>query len=224
MCTKLTMIGSDNDLLPGRRQAIIWTNAGVILIGRLGNKLQWNLDRSRYISIQENALENVVRKIAAILARPQCVKLKFPKWGACYVPPANRNETKPMGTFLPRSTARNGIGTESVSQLVVTSSSSAWLRGFSRELNGDQVGWFQAILDPRLDSTNIKVTVITGVPILRVTTLSHNSQFSSVIFVMDAICVVTALSRNITEAKFGFKQRNVSLLAITIQFCRVSIN
>ena len=33
---KLTNIGSDNGLSPGRRQAIIWTNAGMFLIGTLG--------------------------------------------------------------------------------------------------------------------------------------------------------------------------------------------
>ena len=33
---KLTTIGSDNGLSPGRRQAIIWTNAGILLIGPLG--------------------------------------------------------------------------------------------------------------------------------------------------------------------------------------------
>ena len=32
----LTIIGPDNGLLPGRRQAIIWTNAGILLIGPLG--------------------------------------------------------------------------------------------------------------------------------------------------------------------------------------------
>ena len=32
----LTIIGSDNGLSPGRRQAIIWTNAGILLIGPLG--------------------------------------------------------------------------------------------------------------------------------------------------------------------------------------------
>ena len=69
--SKLNIIGSDNGLSPGRRQAIIWTNAGILLIRPLGiNKLQWNL----YISIQENALENIVWKMAAILSRPQCVK------------------------------------------------------------------------------------------------------------------------------------------------------
>ena len=32
---KLTIIGSDNGLSPGRRQAIIWTNAGILIIGPL---------------------------------------------------------------------------------------------------------------------------------------------------------------------------------------------
>ena len=31
-----TIISSDNGLSPGRRQAIIWTNAGILLIGPLG--------------------------------------------------------------------------------------------------------------------------------------------------------------------------------------------
>ena len=34
--SKLTIIGSDNGLLPGRRQAIIWTNAGILFIQNLG--------------------------------------------------------------------------------------------------------------------------------------------------------------------------------------------
>ena len=33
---KLIIIGSDNGLSPGRRQAIIWINAGILLIGPLG--------------------------------------------------------------------------------------------------------------------------------------------------------------------------------------------
>ena len=35
----LAIIGSDNGLSPGRRQAIIWTNAGILLIGPLGTNL-----------------------------------------------------------------------------------------------------------------------------------------------------------------------------------------
>ena len=37
MCvSKRTIIGSDNGLSPGRHQAIIWTNAGILLIRMLG--------------------------------------------------------------------------------------------------------------------------------------------------------------------------------------------
>ena len=34
--SNLTIIGSDNGLPPGRHQSIIWTNAGILLIGPLG--------------------------------------------------------------------------------------------------------------------------------------------------------------------------------------------
>ena len=37
--SKLTIIGSDDGLSPGRRQAIIWTNAGIWLIRTLGTKV-----------------------------------------------------------------------------------------------------------------------------------------------------------------------------------------
>ena len=36
---KLTIVGSDNGLSPERRQAIIWTNAGILLTGPLGTNL-----------------------------------------------------------------------------------------------------------------------------------------------------------------------------------------
>ena len=71
---KLTIIGSDNGLSPGRRQAISRTmQCWDIVNWNLRNKLQWNLKRNSYIFIQENAFENVVWKMAAILSRPQCV-------------------------------------------------------------------------------------------------------------------------------------------------------
>ena len=41
--SKLTITGSDNGLSPGRRQAIIWTNAVNWTLG-----LQWNLNRNSY--------------------------------------------------------------------------------------------------------------------------------------------------------------------------------
>ena len=70
---KQTIIVSDNGLSPGRRQAIIWTNAGILLIGPLGKNIQWNFHRNSNIFIHENAFENDVREMAAILPRSQCV-------------------------------------------------------------------------------------------------------------------------------------------------------
>ena len=37
--SELPYIGSDNSLSPGRRQAIIWTTAGILLIRTLGKNL-----------------------------------------------------------------------------------------------------------------------------------------------------------------------------------------
>ena len=36
---KFTIIGSENGLAPGRRQAIIWTNAGILLTGHFSEIL-----------------------------------------------------------------------------------------------------------------------------------------------------------------------------------------
>ena len=70
--SKLTIIASDNGLSPGQCQAIIWNNAVNWI---LRNKLQWNFDENSDIFFQENALESVVRKMAAILSQPQCVNI-----------------------------------------------------------------------------------------------------------------------------------------------------
>ena len=60
-------LGSDNDLSPGWRQAIIRSKAGILLIGLLlRNKLQWNFNQNQHFFIHENALENIVCDMAAI--------------------------------------------------------------------------------------------------------------------------------------------------------------
>ena len=73
MRRKLTIIGSDNGLSPGRRQAIIWTSAGILLIGPLGTNFSQILIGIQFF-FQEKALENVVCEITSILSRTQCVK------------------------------------------------------------------------------------------------------------------------------------------------------
>ena len=50
---ELTNIGSDNGLSPGRRQAIIWTNAGILLIGPLGTNFSEFLIASHTFSFNK---------------------------------------------------------------------------------------------------------------------------------------------------------------------------
>ena len=71
----LAIIGSDNSLSPGRRQAIIWTNAGILLIWPLGTKFNEILIENSYIFIHQNVFEKVVCEMAAVLIRPSCVKM-----------------------------------------------------------------------------------------------------------------------------------------------------
>ena len=71
--SKLIIIGSDNGLSPGRRQAIIWTNAGILLIAPLG------INFSKVLIIKD-VFGYVVWKMAAILSRSQCVKWNHPSW------------------------------------------------------------------------------------------------------------------------------------------------
>ena len=72
--SKLTIIGSDNGLSPGRRQAIVWTIAWILLIGPLGTNFS-EISKFIHFHFQGNVFENVVWKMAAILSRPQCVDI-----------------------------------------------------------------------------------------------------------------------------------------------------
>ena len=73
--SKLAIIGSDNGLSPGRWQAIIWTNTGILSTGPLGTNFNEMLYiyQNSYIFNEENAFENIVCGMAAILSRPQWV-------------------------------------------------------------------------------------------------------------------------------------------------------
>ena len=73
----LTIIGSDNGLSPCPPSHYL-NQCWNIINWTLRNKLQWNFNPNANIFIQENPLENVVRKKAAILSRPQCVNM--PQW------------------------------------------------------------------------------------------------------------------------------------------------
>ena len=70
--SKLTIIGSDNGLSPGRRHYLnqYWN----IVTGALGNKFQWISSQIITLFIEENAFKDVVWKMAAILPWPRYVK------------------------------------------------------------------------------------------------------------------------------------------------------
>ena len=51
--SKQTIIGSDNGLSPGRRQAIIWTNAGILLIRTLGTNFSEILSKIHAFSFKK---------------------------------------------------------------------------------------------------------------------------------------------------------------------------
>ena len=70
--SKLAFIGSDIGL--ANRQAFIWTNAGILLIGPMETNVS-EIELEIYIFPLKNALENV-RKLAAIFSRPQCAKTR----------------------------------------------------------------------------------------------------------------------------------------------------
>ena len=67
---KPTTIGSDNGLSPGRRQAIIWTNAGILLIGPLGTNFCEIL-----IEIYKFSFKKMHLKMSSGKWRPFCLGL-----------------------------------------------------------------------------------------------------------------------------------------------------
>ena len=68
--SKLTIIGSDNGLSPGRRQAIIWTDAGILLIGPLGTNVS-----EIFIEINTFPLKKMHLKMSSVKGRPSCLGL-----------------------------------------------------------------------------------------------------------------------------------------------------
>ena len=68
--SKLTIIGSDNGLPPDRRQAIIWTNAGLLLIGPLGTNFSEILIKILIFSFKEMRL-----KVSSAKRQPFCLGL-----------------------------------------------------------------------------------------------------------------------------------------------------
>ena len=74
ICVSKLIIVSDNGLSPGRRQAIIWTNAGIMLIGPLGTNFSEIL-----IEIYTFSLKKMHLKMSSGKWRPSCLGLNVLK-------------------------------------------------------------------------------------------------------------------------------------------------
>ena len=68
--SKLIIIGSDNGLSPERRQAIIWTIAGILLIGTLGTNFSQILSE-----IQTFSFKKMLLKMSSAKCRQFCLGL-----------------------------------------------------------------------------------------------------------------------------------------------------
>ena len=76
---KLTIIGSDNGLSPERRQAIIWTNAGILLIGPLGTNFSEILIEIQTFSLKKIRLKMSSAKCCSFRLGLN-VKHPMPRW------------------------------------------------------------------------------------------------------------------------------------------------
>ena len=108
---KLTIIASDNGLSPWRRQAIIWTNAGILLIGPLGTNFNEIL-----IAIHTFSFKKMQLKMSSAKWRPFCLSLnvltvKFRAWMTNFIPTFYENVIMypcyNLNTLRPRQNGRH---------------------------------------------------------------------------------------------------------------------
>ena len=79
--SKLNIMGSNNGLSPGRRQAIIWTIAGKLLIGPLGTNINKNS-----IEIYALSFTKIHWKLSSGKWRPFCLGLNvLTNEGRCHI-------------------------------------------------------------------------------------------------------------------------------------------
>ena len=84
--SKLTIIGADNGLSPGRHQAIIWTNAGILLIEPLSKNLS-----EIFIEIHIFSFKKMHLKMSSGKCQPFCLSLIVLRYKPIYT-------MKPVGS------------------------------------------------------------------------------------------------------------------------------
>ena len=99
---KLTIIGSDNGLSPGRRQAIIWTSVGILSSGPLGTNFS-----EVFIEIETFSFTKMHLNMSSGKCRPHCVKYhshaqhRGKKCTDCHLKPKTEIPTWKHGNFIP---------------------------------------------------------------------------------------------------------------------------
>ena len=94
--SKLTVIGSDNGLSPGRRQVIIGTNAGIVLIGPLGRNFNEIL-----IEIHTFSFNKTQSKMSSAKRPPFCLGLNVLSIQRLWNDKKHTHKTKQKHTFSP---------------------------------------------------------------------------------------------------------------------------
>ena len=84
--SRWTIIGSDNGLSPGRRQAIIWSNAELLLNGPLGTNFSEFL-----IKILTFSLKKMRLKVSSVKWHPFCLSLNVLTHCGLVTPYGNKN-------------------------------------------------------------------------------------------------------------------------------------
>ena len=108
----LTIIGSDNGLSPSRRQVIIWTNAGILLIRPFGTYFSEIL-----ITIETFSFKKMHLKISSAKWRPFCLGFNVLKLVAI-IPGLYENRTQSIN-YLPGSFRDTCYGSISPYQLLM---------------------------------------------------------------------------------------------------------
>ena len=105
--SKLTIISTDNGLSPGRRQAIIWHSAGILLIGSLGTNFSEILIGIQTVSFKKMHLEISSAKCCPfylglnVLNEPQAITRTSIDWDLCrHMSSLSYNELISINTFF----------------------------------------------------------------------------------------------------------------------------
>ena len=77
LLTHICIIGSNNGLSPGQRQAIIWTNAGILLLAPLGTNFSEILIKIYTFSVMKIHLKCRLWNGGHFISAPMCLRMPY---------------------------------------------------------------------------------------------------------------------------------------------------